>query len=168
MMLTGSNFIIRPVEDNEHDAVLAVYRQCEDFLAICPVKTASMEMVRDDLAHSVKQGGRFCGIYDQQSGEMLGVVDYVRAGYEDDPAAAYLELLMIAAPYRSRGLGAEVVRLVEQDICQNAQVKVIRTGTQTDNFGAVRFWQRMGYQIAAGPKLLFEGISCYDLLKKLP
>ena len=103
---------------------------------------------------------------DIRPGEMIGVVDYVSAGYENDPAAAWLELLMIAAPFRSRGLGAEVVRLVEKDIRQNEQVKTICTGTQVDNYGAVRFWQRMGYQIVGEPRVLF-GKGCYDLLKIL-
>jgi len=56
-------FSIRPIQDSELDAVLEVYRQCEDFLALGPVAQASPQMVAADIALSRGQGGLFCGIY---------------------------------------------------------------------------------------------------------
>ena len=55
-------FVIRPFNNTEADlmAVLEVYRQCEDFLALGPVPTASLEMVQSDLEHSKEEGGVFC------------------------------------------------------------------------------------------------------------
>jgi len=89
---------IRPITLAELEAVLEVYRQCEDFLALGPVATASMEMVLNDLEISRGYSGTFCGIYTAK-GKMIGVLDYVPRGFEGDPRAADLTLLMIAAPY---------------------------------------------------------------------
>jgi ribosomal protein S18 acetylase RimI-like enzyme len=59
----GCSLEIRRVTDDDLDAVLDVYRECEDFLALGPVPLASMEMVRSDIATSQGEGGLFCGIF---------------------------------------------------------------------------------------------------------
>lgn len=92
----------RSITLDESDEVLNVYRQCEDFLALGPVPTASMEMVQKDIEKSKAYGGLFCGIYTSE-GKMIGILDYVPSKFEGDPHAFYISLLMIAAPFRSRG-----------------------------------------------------------------
>ncbi|MBI5958514.1 MAG: hypothetical protein HY866_07265, partial [Chloroflexi bacterium] len=74
MNITHERFTIRPVEDDQLENVLEVYRPCEDFLALGPQPKASMVMVEADLRLSADNGGIFCGIYDP-GGVMLGVVD---------------------------------------------------------------------------------------------
>jgi hypothetical protein len=91
---------IHPISPDELDAVLNVYRQCEDFLALGPVPTASMEMVLKDIEISKGYGGLFCGIYTSE-GKMIGIIDYVPSNFEGDPYASCLSLLMIAAPFRA-------------------------------------------------------------------
>lgn len=145
------------------DEILQVYRRCEDFLALGPVPRASLQMVLDDLAHSRQEGGRFCAIRRRTDGEMLGIVDYVSAGFEGDQSAGFLSLLMIAAPHRGQGLGEAVVRAVEAEIRRDPRVKTIFSGVQANNPRAVRFWQRMGYEIISGPELLPDGTTCYRL-----
>jgi ribosomal protein S18 acetylase RimI-like enzyme len=157
-------FTLRIVTPEDHAAVLDVYRQCEDFLALGPNPTASAEMVAGDLALSQRQGGMFYGVLDP-AGQMIGVVDVVPRLYEGDPALAFLELLMIARPYRSRGLGAEIVRVVEAAVRRDGTVKTIRAGVQVNNPGAIRFWQRMGYHITSGPTLEPDQTICYALRK---
>lgn len=166
-MIQGKSFSIRPVQPDEMDAILQVYRQCEDFLALGPVATASMSMVLADLDLSKQAGGQFCGIYDQETGLMMGVVDYVASGYRGKLEVAYLTLLMIAAPYRNNGLGAEVVRRVEEEICREGRVNVIKAGVQINNPGAIRFWQRMGYRIVSGAQAQPDGTVAYQLEKTL-
>jgi ribosomal protein S18 acetylase RimI-like enzyme len=157
---------IHPITLDKLEAVLEVYRQCEDFLALGPVAIASMEMVLSDLEISKGYGGTFCGIYTAE-GEMIGVLDTVQAGFEGDPRAADLTLLMIAAPYRGRGIGEAVVQAWEAKICQDSQVDRILAGVQVNNPGAMRFWQRMGYRIVSEPKLHSDGTTAVDLRKDL-
>jgi hypothetical protein len=99
---------IRPVGQDDLDAVLEVYRHCEDFLALGPVATASMEMVLKDIETSREEGGIFCGIY-TAGGEVTGVVDYIPNNCQGNPQAAFLSLLMIAAPFRNQGIGKAVI-----------------------------------------------------------
>jgi hypothetical protein len=87
-MIQDSSFEIRPITQDDLAAVLDVYRQCEDFLALGPVPIASMEMVLSDVEHSQREGGVFCGIY-AAGGEMMGIVDYVPSNFEGNPQAAF-------------------------------------------------------------------------------
>lgn len=157
---------IHPVGEGDVYAILEVYRQCEDFLALGPVATASLEMVLKDLEISRDAGGIFCGIFDAH-GEMIGVVDYVPNHWEGDPQAAFLELLMIAAPFRSRGIGTAVVEAVENEIRKDPGITVIHSGVQVNNPQAIRFWQRHGYRIVSGPKLYPDQTTAFDLRKDL-
>ncbi len=115
--------IVRLIDDSDLPAVLEVYRQCEDFLALGPNPTASMEMIAADRALSrtgaPRQGAEaaseYCGLF-AEDGTLQGIFDFVRSGYAGDPGCAYIELLMIAAPYRGRGLGEEAVRWLEKEL----------------------------------------------------
>ena len=157
---------IHPIAANELDAVLDVYRQCEDFLALGPVPTASMEMVLKDIEISKEECGIFCGIYTADGG-MIGVLDYVPSNYNGDIHAAYLSLLMIAAPFRKQGIGKAVVEALEQEIQKDRGIHTILAGVQVNNPQAVRFWQRMGFSIISGPELMPDQTIAYGLQKDL-
>jgi ribosomal protein S18 acetylase RimI-like enzyme len=155
---------IREIAHDDLDAALSVYQQCEDFLALGPVATASMEMVLKDIEISQEEGGIFCGIFTPES-EMIGVVDYVPSYYRGDPQSAYLSLLMIASPHRSQGIGKAIVEAVEQEIKKDAQVRVILAGVQVNNPKAVKFWQKHGYKIVSGPSLMPDQTTAFGLRK---
>ena len=165
----SGGFFIRPYAGTQADlmAVLEVYRQCEDFLALGPVPTASLEMVQADLAHSRADGGTFCLICRPVSGEVMGILDYVTAGFEGDPHLAFLALLMISAPCRGKGLGAAVVQAFEQIVRADGRARAIESGVQVNNPQAIRFWQRMGYAIVSDPIDYPDGTTAYRLWKSL-
>jgi ribosomal protein S18 acetylase RimI-like enzyme len=157
---------IREISQKDLDAVLSIYWQCEDFLALGPVATASMEMVLKDMDISQEEGGIFCGIFSADH-EMIGVVDYVPSHYRGNPQSAYLSLLMIAKTYRSRGIGEAVVEAVENEIRKDAQVMEILAGVQVNNPLAVKFWQKHGYQVISGPEQMPDQTIVFDLRKVL-
>jgi ribosomal protein S18 acetylase RimI-like enzyme len=163
-MTIGSLFIIRPVQPEDLEQVLEVYRQCEDFLALGPTPRASVEMVLGDLKISQEAGGIFCGIY-KDSQDMIGVLDYIPQNFEGNPDWAFIELLMIAAPHRRKGLGKEIVQLVEKEIVQNPRITDILLGVQVNNPGAQEFWRKVGYQIISGPVDCGDGTTAYRLCK---
>ena len=84
-------FKVLPISPDNLSLVLEVYRQCEDFLALGPEARASLEMVKQDIAGSQQQGGLYCGLFDL-SGRLMGVLDYIPAGFQGDPAQVFLEL----------------------------------------------------------------------------
>ena len=155
---------IHPIAQDDLDAVLEVYKQCEDFLALGPVSTASMEMVLKDIELSQAEKGLFCGIY-AADGKLIGIVDYVPGGYRGEPHTAFLELLMIAASYRKQGIGKAVVEAVESEIWKDGKVSTILLGVQVNNPQAAEFWQRNGYRIVSEPKLQPDQTIAVDLRK---
>lgn len=166
IMVRGHSFEIRPIFRDELDAVLEVYKQCEDFLALGPEPTASMEMVLNDIEISQAEKGFFCGIYTIDE-EMVGIIDYVPANYGGEPQTAFLGLLMIAAPFRKQGLGKAVVAAVENEIRKDAKINTILSGVQVNNPQAVQFWQRNGYRIVSEPKRMPDQTIIVDLRKDL-
>jgi ribosomal protein S18 acetylase RimI-like enzyme len=158
---------IQPIDFDDLETVLAVYQQCEDFLALGPVSTASKEMILTDFQTSQGHGGLFCGIY-TVDGIMIGIVDYVPNHYIGDPQTACISLLMIAASFRSKGLGTAVVEALENEIKKDVKVRTIFSGVQVNNPQAVRFWQRNGYRIVSGPELLPDQTTVFGLQKDLP
>ncbi|MCC7448484.1 MAG: GNAT family N-acetyltransferase [Anaerolineae bacterium] len=155
---------IQAIEPHDLAHVLEVYEQCEDFLALGPQPRASLDMVYADYALSRRNGGEFCGIYDT-SEQLLGIIDYIPCGFEGQPDAAFIELLMIAAPFRNKGLGKAVVTTIEQIIRRNPQVTAIFAGVQVNNPAALHFWQSCGYAVISDPEPQPDGtIAC--LLRK--
>jgi ribosomal protein S18 acetylase RimI-like enzyme len=158
---------VRPISRNDRKAVLHVYRQCEDFLALGPAPIASMDMVRKDLELSRQAGGIFCGIY-QAGGEMIGVFDYIPCNYQGVASQAFLELFMLASPYRSCGMGTAILRSMEKEISKGGRVRTILSGVQVNNPKAIRFWRKNGYRIVSEPKLHPDRTTAIDLRKDLP
>ncbi len=165
-LLSDFSLEIRPLTDDDLAAVLDVYRQCEDFLALGPVPDASLAMVLGDIGLSRACGGLFCGVH-MSDGRMIGIVDYVPGNYEGDPHAAYISLLMIAAPFRRQGVGQAALEAIEREIRRDAQVSAILAGVQVNNPQAIRFWQRNGYRIVGGPELMPDRTTVYHLRKDL-
>lgn len=158
-------FTVRPFSTMNLENALEVYRQCEDFLALGPQPQASLEMVRADWKHSQQEGGLFCGIYLPED-RLVGILDYVLGSYEGRPEQAFLSLLMIAAPHRSRGLGRAVVEWLETSALQGG-VEVLLSAVQVNNPAAIRFWQKMGFQVEGGPILQPNGTTVFMLNKAM-
>ena len=188
--------IIRPILDSDLPAVLEVYRQSEDFLALGPDPHASLEMVEKDRALSRQQGGVFCGIFLEEAtmnlagfenpsgldrrddalknltgsntnlsgsvGELVGILDYA-PNYNGDPGAAFIELLMLAGPYRGRGLGKAAVDWLLSALHGEAGQKRLYAAVQTNNPGAIRFWQRLGFRITGPAALQPDGTETYPI-----
>jgi RimJ/RimL family protein N-acetyltransferase len=155
---------IRPVGRDGVDALLGIYRACEDFLRLGPQPKADMAMVLKDLDGSRERGGLFCGIHDGTE-KMIGVVDFTPSGFEGQPGVAFVSLLMIVPDLRGRGIGTEAVELVEREIGQNLSVTVIRSAVQVNNFDAQRFWLARGYRVIGDPESRPDGTTVLTLHK---
>lgn len=163
MVLPGNHITIQKVDINHMDSIFNVYKNCEDFLALGPVPTASKQMILDDFQLSEEEGGIYCGIYFQ--GNMIGIVDFVLSGYKGYPHYAYLSLLMISKKYRHQGFGEDVVQTVETEICKNSSIESIFAGVQVNNKYAISFWNKMGYKIVSGPQVMPDTTVTYKLQK---
>jgi ribosomal protein S18 acetylase RimI-like enzyme len=157
MILTAHEFSTRPLGEESIPDLLALYRQCEDFLALGPETTASESMIRRDLVTTQPEGGTFCGIF-LPDGTLAGVLDVIPGGFEGQPAQAFIELLMIARPYRGRGLGQAVVRALVEAL-RAGPARAVLAGVQVNNPRALAFWQRQGFRVISGPALQADGTT---------
>lgn len=157
---------IRPVDTAALDQVLDVYRECEDFLALGPEPKASAKMVLRDMLLSSKQGGVFCGAFDD-AGRMLAVVDYLHSGHGGSPEAAFVSLLMVRQSQRGKGIGRAILRQVEDIMLQDAAIRQIFTAVQENNPAALRFWNRMGYSTVSGPHAQPDGTTVFYMKKRV-
>ena len=96
---------------------------------------------------------------------MIGVVDFILSNFEGEPKNAFIPLLMLDRDYRRFGFGKEIVKAVEAEILKNEQIERVLSGVQINNILAINFWLNMGYKIIAGPELLPDGTTCYQLQK---
>jgi ribosomal protein S18 acetylase RimI-like enzyme len=166
MLIRADSFEVRAITPDDLSAVLHVYQQCEDFLVLGPKPTASMSMVLEDVETSRRSKGAFCGVF-SGDGVMIGVVDFVPGNFEGNPHIAFFSLLMIAPSFRNREMGAEIVKLVENEIKKDAQVTEILSAVQTNNPKALRFWQRNGYRIVGEPQVQPDHTTTLRLQKDL-
>jgi RimJ/RimL family protein N-acetyltransferase len=157
---------LRVVGEEALAEVLAVYRECGDFLALGPVASASPEMIRADLEASQREGGSFCGVYLQGQG-MIGVADFVARNFRGQRDTAHIALLMLAASHRNRGIGTRVVELIESEIRKDPGIRRIQAGVMVNNPAAIRFWNSRGYGIVSGPERLADHTTVYRLEKRL-
>jgi ribosomal protein S18 acetylase RimI-like enzyme len=70
---------------------------------------------------------------------------------------------MIAAPYRQRGLGEQIVKWIEAEIKKDGQVRAVFSALHINNPGALRFWQKIGYQIIRDPETQTDTTVTYRL-----
>jgi ribosomal protein S18 acetylase RimI-like enzyme len=154
-----------PVSKEMLESVLLVYEQCEDFLALGQEPKASLDMVIADMEYAVSEGGALYGVLLGEA--LIGVASFVNHGYGGNPAHAYLILLMIAMPYRGRGVGERIVSHIEALMASNPSVERIISAVQDNNPRAIAFWQRMGYEISGGPELQPDGTTVLHLAKSV-
>ena len=70
---------------------------------------------------------------------------------------------MIAAPFRQRGHGEQIVKWIEVEIKKDGQVTTTFSAVQINNPGALRFWQKIGHQIISDPEAQTDIIMTYRL-----
>jgi ribosomal protein S18 acetylase RimI-like enzyme len=164
MLIRADSFEVLPITQDDLSAVLDLYQQCEDFLALGPKPTASMAMVIEDIDISRRAQGVFCGVFAGKNG-MIGVVDFVPSNFEGNPHIAFFSLLMIAPSFRNQGIGTTIVELMENEIRKDKRVTAILSAVQANNPKGLRFWQKNGYRIVGGPQLQPDNTATFRLQK---
>jgi RimJ/RimL family protein N-acetyltransferase len=140
---------VSPVIEIEYPDVARVYKQSKHFLVDIigePPENAGLFGVQKEAAEANAHGAVFAVVRLINSREIVGVVTYVRHGYNDDPAQAWIALLMISEQRQGRGYGQEAYALVEEIIFADPQVDIIKLGVLSHNTAAIIFWEAMGFR----------------------
>ena len=149
---------IRPATAVDLPALVEIYNQSVDFLGLGS-DTPPAQVAAADFAGALGDGGCFCLL--EQAGQPAGVLDF--SPYAA-PGEAHLNLLMLAAPYRSQGLGQAAFRWLEHELRLLPGLRRLRADVQTNNLRAQVFWQRMGFEVAGSAVLQPDGATTLPLL----
>ncbi len=152
--LTGC-FGVR-LDEARRDELQAFYESCRDYVELvtgAPPGPDEANALLSALPRGKGHEDKFViGLFDAP-GHMVGVLDVIR----DYPAAGewYLGLLMFAPSWRSRGLGERVYRRLEEWVAASGG-KALHLIVQEGNPGALRFWQRVGFEIRGMGKQILK------------
>jgi len=143
--LTGC-FGVR-LDESRSQELQAFYERCADYVELItgqpPGPDEAVELL-SDLPRGKTHDDKFViGLFDAPE-HMIGVLDAIRD--YPKPGEWYLGLLMLAPTWRGRRLGERVYQRLEEWVraCGGSAIHLI---VQEQNPGALRFWQRMGFEI---------------------
>ncbi|HWN68401.1 MAG TPA: GNAT family N-acetyltransferase [Haliangium sp.] len=108
----------------------------------------AMAMARGAIEHEIlppggsRERARTFVIRARAGHEIAGVLGYY-VGYPEQDAL-YVSQLFLRPRWQGMGLGREVMGALEQR-ADGAGAREIRLGVDPDNWGALRFWVRVGY-----------------------
>jgi RimJ/RimL family protein N-acetyltransferase len=137
------------MKSDDYQEAAAVYRQSRHFLLDISGESPGnigLELVEKEAAEANEHGAVFASIRVKENRRMIGVAIYESSGYQDDPACAWIALLMIAEPFHRLGYGSEACGIIENEILGNVEVRTIKLGVLANNPPALAFWNEMGYR----------------------
>jgi RimJ/RimL family protein N-acetyltransferase len=99
---------------------------------------------RDWQIAQMTPGRHMLGIYLKETGEAVGLADYMEEYPED--GQPWLGFLMIARAYQLQGLGTEAFERLAEYFRDSYGWSMLRVAVMKTNTGALVFWRRLGFQ----------------------
>jgi RimJ/RimL family protein N-acetyltransferase len=138
---------LRPLEDDDLDAVLSLYRSTANYwsgIGYGREPISKLQLQSDFLDAQRTDGRRLFAIIRCQDNALIGVADVQLEATMSDTAT--IALLLIGGPYQQHGFGSEAADLLEQALFGEPEIEFITAGVaETSDLGQ-RFWLRRGYQ----------------------
>ncbi len=153
--LTGC-FGVR-LDPSRRDELQAFYQGCADYFELVtgqPPGPNEAEELLSSLPRGKSLEDKFViGLFDAP-GHLIGVLDVIRD--YPKPGEWFLGLLMFGPTWRGHRLGERVYHRLEEWVraCGGTALHLI---VQEQNPGALRFWQRMGFEVKGMGKQQVKG-----------
>jgi ribosomal protein S18 acetylase RimI-like enzyme len=101
------------------------------------------------VAKANKDSYQLISVYSTETNELVGFTD-IYYGYPDD-LTAWISILIIAKEHRNKGFAQEVISLLSNR-CKNEGFKKLGIGVYLNNWRALRFWTKAGFNTITGIK----------------
>ncbi len=151
----GQHVCLRPLEDDDLDAVVRLYRSTPNYFAAIGYghEPVSKLQLQDELADAQRSDGRTLFAIERcDDHALIGVADVHIETIMSDTAT--IGLLLIGGPYQQQGYGSEAADLIEQALFAEPEVEFIMAGVAEGSELGLRFWQCRGYQ--------YSGVTTHD------
>jgi GNAT superfamily N-acetyltransferase len=145
-------FQTRPIQLEDTPLLHRLYTQSQRYFEIIAAPMPLLHDVEHELRTALGDPRRHLEFIESlEHHEPVGYLDlkfdYPQAG------DATINLLLVAEPFQASGVGSWAARSLESrlqdgDLARSRRVQRMLAGIYGDNPGAVRFWQRLGYQFA--------------------
>ena len=166
MQFETQRLLIRILIEADAAAVLKVYEQSQDFFELQSTEPPSIERVRADIQSAQPRGSLFVGLFDQGTGELIGVADLVPKNFRGQADYAWLTALIIRESDRRKGYGREAYRAIEQFVFDDPAVKRIGHALIPQYAAGLAFAEKMNFERAGGPFKNKRGYGLYAFVKK--
>ncbi len=144
---TGSSVCLRPLQDDDLDAVVALFRATPNYTAALNYGQATLTKLRlqTDIDDARQHPSRTLFAIERCAAHTLvGIADVEREGTMSD--AATITLLLIGGPHQGQGYGSEAADLLEAALFADPNVDLIMAGVDEASELGMRFWQARGYE----------------------
>lgn len=142
----GQQVRLRPLEDDDLDAVLTLFRATPNYFAANSFgrePSSALQLHREFQEAQATEGRFLYAIARCADQELVGVADVRLETTMSDTAT--IALLLIAGPYQQHGYGSEAADLLEQALWADPDVDFIMAGVAESSRLGQRFWQSRGY-----------------------
>jgi RimJ/RimL family protein N-acetyltransferase len=147
--LSGDLVRLRPLEDDDLDAVLRLYGSTPNYFAAIgygrePVSKLQIQREWSEAQHPDRM---MYAIECCADDTLVGMADVELEATMSDTAT--IRLLLIGGPYQRRGYGQQAADLLERSLFADPEIEFVMAGVAESSQLGQRFWQRRGYQYSA-------------------
>ncbi|HEX6289712.1 MAG TPA: GNAT family N-acetyltransferase [Herpetosiphonaceae bacterium] len=137
---------LRPLEDDDLDAVMSLYRSTTNYWAAIgygrePV--SKLQLQSDFLDAQRTEGRVLFAIVRCEDNALIGVADVQLEAIMSDTAT--IALLLVGGQYQQHGYGSEAADLLERALFAQPEIEFIMAGVAETSELGQRFWLRRGY-----------------------
>jgi len=101
------------------------------------------------IANATKEAYQLLSVYSIETNELVGFTD-IYFGYPDE-LTAWISILIITKEHRNKGFAQEVISLLSTR-CKKEGFKKLGIGVYLNNWRALRFWTKAGFNTITGIK----------------
>lgn len=137
---------LRPLEDDDLNAVLALYRATPNYFAAIGYgrEPVNVLWLQRDFAEAQQTEGRDLFAIERLSDRaLIGVADVQLESTMSDTAT--IALLLIGGPYQQEGYGSDAADVLERVLFTIPEIEFVTAGVAEASAIGQQFWQRRGY-----------------------